>query len=71
VCRVVVQGGAEMIIRKVRGQNKIHPIMMTRSEKETIERMGVSVEEFVEEYLKMIAKERRWHWWFNQEEKNT
>lgn len=61
-----------MIVRKVRGQNKLHPIILTKVEYELIKRLGASVQDYVMEQIKMIAKERRWKWWFEkQKEKNT
>jgi hypothetical protein len=56
-----------MIVRKVRGQNKVGKIILSRSEVELVERMGVSLEAFVKQRLIQIAKKRRWKWYFNKE----
>ena len=55
-----------MIVRKVRGQNKLHPIILTKVEYELIKRLGVSIEDYVNEQVKMIAKKRKWTWWFER-----
>ena len=61
-----------MIVRKVRGQNKLHPIILTKVEYELLKRLGVSVEGYINEQIRMVAKQRRWKWWFEkQKEKST
>jgi hypothetical protein len=56
-----------MIVRKVRGQDKVGKIILSRTEVELVERMGVSLEAFVKQRLIQIAKKRRWKWYFNKE----
>jgi hypothetical protein len=56
-----------MIVRKVRGQNKVGKIILTRTQVETVRKMGVSIEKYVKTQLVMIAKRRRWKWYFNKE----
>ena len=56
-----------MIVRKVRGQNKIGKIIITRIEAELAKRMGVPLEKYVKTQLVLIAKKRRWGWYFNKE----
>ena len=56
-----------MIVRKVRCQDKVGKIIMSRSEVESAKRMGVSLEAFVKQQLVLIAKKRRWKWYFNKE----
>ena len=58
-----------MLVRKVRGQNKVGKIILSRSEVELVKRMGVSFEAYVRQRLVQIAKERRWKWYFNEEKK--
>lgn len=48
-----------MIIRKVIGQNKIHPIRMSKTEHELVIKMGITLEQFIKEYLLKIASERK------------
>jgi hypothetical protein len=59
-----------MIVRKVRGQDKVGKIILSRTEVELVKRIGVSLEAFVKQRLIQIAKKRRWKWYFNKE-KNT
>ena len=56
-----------MLVRKVRGQNKISKIIVSRSEIEVVRRMGVPIEKWVKNMLVFIAKKRRWKWYFNKE----
>jgi hypothetical protein len=52
-----------MIIRKVRGQNKVHPIRLSAIEAKLAEKMGLTLEQYVKAYILMIAKQRRWKWY--------
>ena len=52
-----------MIVRKVRNQNKVHPIRMTAVEAQLARKMGLTLEQYVKAYLLMIAKQRRWKWY--------
>jgi hypothetical protein len=56
-----------MIVRKVKGQNKIGKIIVSRSEFESVRRMGVQIEKWVKNMLVFIAKKRRWKWYFKKE----
>jgi hypothetical protein len=58
-----------MIVRKVRGQNKVGKIIMTVSEVAIVKRLGVPIELFIKERLARIAKERGWKWYFIKENK--
>ena len=60
-----------MIVRKVRGQNKIHKIILSKTEADVVRRRGISLEEYVKVRLVQIAKKRRWKWFFNKEEKTN
>ena len=59
-----------MIVRKVRGQNKIDEIIMSRLEYESVKRMGADIQKYVEEQIIRIAKARRWKWYFDKERNN-
>jgi hypothetical protein len=56
-----------MIVRKIRGQNKVGKIILTRTQIEMVRKMGISIEKYVKTQLVMIAKRRRWKWYFNKE----
>jgi len=56
-----------MIVRKVRGEDKIGKIILMRDEVEIARKMGISVEKYAAERLVQIAKKRKWKWFFNRE----
>jgi len=56
----------QMIVRKRRGKNELMPIKMTKVEYDLCMKMGLTVEQFVKEYVAMIAKKRRWKWWLEK-----
>jgi hypothetical protein len=55
-----------MYVRKVRGQNKVGKIILSKTEADLIRSRGVSLEAYVKEMLKHIAKKRKWTWFFNK-----
>jgi hypothetical protein len=58
-----------MLVRKVRGQNKVGRITLTPTEIMYVKRAGLTIEKYVKHTLLIIAKERRWKWYFNKEKK--
>jgi hypothetical protein len=58
-----------MYVTKIRGQEKISNVIMSKSEVEVEKRLGISLEDYVKKMLVMIAKERRWKWYLNKERK--
>jgi hypothetical protein len=64
-------GGRNMIVQKVRGKNELKPIKMTKVEYDLALKMGLTIEAFVKAYVDMVAKERRWKWWFEKQEKSN
>jgi hypothetical protein len=52
-----------MIVRKVRGENRIHPVKITSVQLYLAKTLGLTVEQYVKSYLSLIAKQRRWKWW--------
>jgi hypothetical protein len=59
-----------MYIRKVRGKNAIYPVKMTSVQVMLAKKAGVTVEQYVKAYIEMIAKQRRWKWYFERRDKN-
>jgi len=59
-----------MLVRKVRGEDRVGKITLSKSEMDSVKRMGVSLEAYVKQRLIQIAKERRWKWFFNKEKAN-
>ena len=56
-----------MIVRKVRGQNKIGTIQLTRVQYEVVLKMGIPIEAYIKQSLILIAKKRRWKWYLTKE----
>jgi len=56
-----------MLVRKVRGQNKIGKVLMLQSEIAIVRKLGIPVELYIKEHLARIAKERRWAWYFTKD----
>ena len=57
-----------MYVRKVRNQNKVGKIILSKTEADLVRRRGVSLEAYVKQMLVYIAKKRKWTWYFNKEE---
>ena len=55
-----------MIVRKVRNQNKVGKIVLSRTEVEVVRRQGLSIEDWVKQMLLLIAKKRRWEWYLKE-----
>ena len=53
-----------MIVRKVRGQDKIEKITLSYSEVLLAEKLDLTVEQYAARLLERIAKKRRWKWFF-------
>ena len=58
-----------MQVRKIRGKNAISPVRLTSVQVMLAKKAGLSIEEYVKAYLDMIAKQRRWKWWFERKKK--
>ena len=56
-----------MYVRKVRGQDKVGKITLTKTEVALVKKMDISLEKYVKQMLRIIAKQRRWKWYFNKE----
>jgi hypothetical protein len=56
-----------MLVRKVRGEDKVGKITLLASEVAMIRKIGIPIEKYVAARLVQIAKERRWKWYFNKE----
>jgi hypothetical protein len=54
-----------MIVRKVRGEDRVGKIIVTPTEAMLAKRMGIPLEKYVQTQLVFIAKKRRWKWYFN------
>jgi hypothetical protein len=56
-----------MLVRKVRGQDRVGKITLTPSEVAVAKKMGIPIEKWVTTQLIFIAKKRKWKWYFNKE----
>jgi hypothetical protein len=55
-----------MYVRKVRGQDKVGKMTLTATEVALAKKQGISVEMYAKHMLLIIAKQRRWKWFFNR-----
>lgn len=55
-----------MYVRKVRGQNKVGKIILTPTEILYLKKAEITIEQYVRHSLRIIAKQRRWHWYLNR-----
>ena len=56
-----------MRVRKVRNENRVGKMTLTATEVAFAKKMGISVEKYAKNCLVLIAKKRRWKWFFNKE----
>jgi len=56
-----------MLVRKVRGQDKIGKIILTPQEVAVVRKLGMDPKDYVKQALLIIAKQRRWKWYLNKE----
>jgi hypothetical protein len=59
--------GVTMLVRKVRGQDKVDKIIMSKSEVDAVRKMCIPIEFYISQQLVFIAKKRKWKWYFNKE----
>ena len=57
-----------MLVRKVRGQNKVGKVILTLAEMEVVRKQGIPIAFYIGQQLVFIAKKRRWTWYFTQKE---
>jgi hypothetical protein len=57
-----------MLVRKVRGQDKVGKIILSKTEVDSVRKMGIPLEVYAKEMLLLIAKKRRWKWFLNKEQ---
>lgn len=55
-----------MFVRKVRGQNKVGKIILSKSEVEIVRKLDIPLDKWVKEMLLLIAKKRRWKWYLEK-----
>jgi hypothetical protein len=55
-----------MRVRKVRNENRVGKINLSYSEVLLAEKLGMTVEKYALKQLELIAKKRRWKWFFDR-----
>ena len=60
-----------MIVTKIKGQNKIDKILVSRSDVEISKVMKLPLEKWVKQQLVLIAKKRKWKWYLDKEKNAT
>ena len=58
--------GVTMIVRKRRGKEELMPVRISKVEADLVRKMGLTIEQYVKEYVLMIAKQRRWKWYLER-----
>ena len=56
-----------MRVRKVRNEDRVGKMTLSATEVALAKKIGISVEKYVKNCLVLIAKKRRWKWFFNRE----
>jgi len=57
-----------MDIKKVRGENRVHPIKLSDAQMQICRVLYIEPEVYIKTLLEEIAKKRRWKWFFEQKE---
>ena len=57
-----------MYVRKVRGQDKVGKLTLTATEVALAKKQGITLEAYAKHVLLIIAKKRRWKWYFKKEQ---
>ena len=57
-----------MYVRKIRNENRVGKITLTPTEVALAKKIGISVEKYAKNCLVLIAKKRRWKWFFKEKE---
>jgi hypothetical protein len=55
-----------MYVRKVRNEDRVGKITLTPTEVALAKKIGISVEKYAKNCLVLIAKKRRWKWFFKE-----
>ena len=55
-----------MIVRKVRGQNRVGKMTLDPTEVALARKLGIPLETYAKEALISIAKKRKWTWFFKE-----
>jgi len=56
-----------MKVRKVRGEDRISKVVVSQADVLHAKELGIEIKTYIKRYLEMIAKKRRWTWYFARE----
>ena len=56
-----------MMVRKVRGENRVGKMTLSATEVELAKKLGMTLEKYALVQLELIAKKRRWKWFFDRD----
>jgi len=56
-----------MIVKKIRGQNKIGLVIITSAEIASAKRMSIPIRDYIKQSIIFIAIKRKWKWYFNKD----
>ena len=57
-----------MLVKKVRGQNKLRYVILTSDEIALAEKLGLPIKNYIKQKLIFIAIKRKWKWFLNKEQ---
>ena len=56
-----------MKVRKVRGEDRISKVVVSQADVLNAKALGIEIKTYIKRHLEMIAKKRRWAWYFARE----
>jgi hypothetical protein len=57
-----------VLVKKVRGQNKLRYVILTSDEIALAEKLGLPIKNYIKQKLIFIAIKRKWKWFLNKEQ---
>lgn len=57
-----------MLVKKVRGQNKLRYVILTSDEIALAKKLGLPIKNYIQQKLIFIAIKRKWKWFLNKEQ---
>lgn len=58
-----------MKVRKMRGEDRISKVVVSQADVLNAKALGIEIKTYIKRHLEMIAKKRRWTWYFARENK--
>jgi hypothetical protein len=57
-----------VLVKKVRGQNKLRYVILTSDEIALAKKLGLPIKNYIQQKLIFIAIKRKWKWFLNKEQ---